>query len=100
MLEAAGALDPAGEACREYERVVHAKYPDQIRTEAKEFSTKRLACQSGVERSAIMNFKEKRHNQAAYFAKAHKGHTLSAEQENHSEKRVWQVRNRVGIGLA
>jgi hypothetical protein len=58
MLADAGALDPADETCREYERVVDAKYLDQIRTEAKEFSNKRLSRQSGVARRAIINFKK------------------------------------------
>jgi DNA-binding Xre family transcriptional regulator len=58
MLADAGALDPADETCREYERVVDAKYLDQIRTEAKQFSNKLLSRQSGVARSAIMNFKK------------------------------------------
>ena len=58
MLAEAGALDPADETCREYERVVDTKYLDQIRTEAKQFSNKRLSRQSGVARCAIMNFKK------------------------------------------
>jgi transcriptional regulator with XRE-family HTH domain len=58
MMPEAGALDPADETCREYERVVDAKYLDQIRAEAKQFSNKRLSRQSGVARSAIMNFKK------------------------------------------
>jgi hypothetical protein len=58
MLSDAGALDPADETCREYERVVDAKYLDQIRTEAKHFSNKLLSRQSGVARCAIMNFKK------------------------------------------
>jgi hypothetical protein len=56
----AGALDPADETSREYERVVDPKYLDQIRTEAKQFSNKLLSRQSGVARSAIMNFKKGR----------------------------------------
>jgi hypothetical protein len=60
MLAEAGDLDPADETSREYERVVDPKYLDQIRTEAKQFSTKLLSCQSGVARSAIMNFKKGR----------------------------------------
>jgi hypothetical protein len=60
MMPEAGALDPADETCREYERVVDAKYLDQIRPEAKQFSNKRLSRQSGVARSAIMNFKNGR----------------------------------------
>jgi hypothetical protein len=71
MLAAAGALDPADETCRKYERVVDAKYLDQIRAEAKQFSDKLLSGQSGIARCAIMNFKNgKEHDQAAYFAKA------------------------------
>jgi hypothetical protein len=60
MMPEAGALDPADETCREYERVVDPKYLDQIRMEANEFSNKRLSRQSGVARSAIMNFKNGR----------------------------------------
>jgi len=60
VLSEAGVLDSADETCREYERVVDPKYLDQIRTQAKEFSTKRLSRQSGVARSAIMNFKKGR----------------------------------------
>ena len=58
MLADAGALDPADETCREYERVVDAKYLDQIRAEAKEFSTKLLWRQSRVAECAIRNFKK------------------------------------------
>ena len=58
MLADAGALDPADETSREYERVVDPKYLDQIRTEAKQFSNKLLSRQSGVARSAIINFKK------------------------------------------
>src|ERR1017187_7321582 len=60
MLADAGALDPADATCREYERVVDAKYLDQIRTEAKHFSNKLLSRRSGVARCAIMNFKKGR----------------------------------------
>jgi len=60
MLTDAGALDPADETCREYERVVDVKYLNQIRTQAKEFSNNRLSRQSGVARSTIMNFKKGR----------------------------------------
>ena len=58
MMAEAGALDPADETCREYERVVDPKYLDQIRAEAKQFSTKLLSRQSGVARCAIRNFKK------------------------------------------
>lgn len=60
MMPDAGAIDLADETCREYERVVDPKYLDQIRTLAKQFSNKRLSRQSGVARSAIMNFKKGR----------------------------------------
>jgi hypothetical protein len=60
MMSEAGAVDPADETSREYERVVDPKYLDQIRTEAKQFSNKLLSRQSGVARSAIMNFKKGR----------------------------------------
>jgi len=57
MLAEAGALDPADETFREYERVVDPKYLDQIRAEAKQFSTKLLSRQSRVAKCAIRNFK-------------------------------------------
>jgi hypothetical protein len=60
MLAEAGALDPADETCREYERVVDANYLDQIRTQAKQFSNKLLSRQSGVARCAIINFKKEK----------------------------------------
>lgn len=60
MLADAGALDPADETFREYQRVVDPKYLDQIRGEAKQFSSKLLSRRSGVARSAIMNFKKGR----------------------------------------
>ena len=58
MLADAGALDPADGTCREYERVVDAKYLDQIRAEAKQFSTRSLSRQSGVAKCAIINLKK------------------------------------------
>src|SRR5246127_571836 len=58
MMPDAGALDPADETCREYERVVDAKYRDEIREQAKQFSTKRLARQSRVAECSIRNFKK------------------------------------------
>jgi len=60
MLANAGALDSADETCCEYERVVAAKYLEDIRAAAKQFSSKRLSRQSGVARSAILNFKNER----------------------------------------
>jgi hypothetical protein len=60
MLAEAGALDPADETCREYERGVDPSYLDQIRTQAKQFSTRSLSRQSGVAKCAIINFKNGR----------------------------------------
>jgi hypothetical protein len=57
MMAEAGSLDPADETFREYERVVDPKYLDQIRTQAKQFSTKRLSRQSRVAECAIRSFK-------------------------------------------
>ncbi|HTS05058.1 MAG TPA: helix-turn-helix transcriptional regulator [Candidatus Eisenbacteria bacterium] len=62
MMPEAGLIDPADETSREYERVVDPKYLDQIRTEAKQFSTKNLSRKSGIARSAIMNFKKGRNS--------------------------------------
>lgn len=62
MMPEAGVLDSADETCRVYERVVDPEYLDQIRTQAKAFSNKRLSRQSGVARSAIMNFKNGRNS--------------------------------------
>jgi hypothetical protein len=57
MMTEAGALDPADETFREYERVVDAKYLDEIRVEAKQFSTKLLSRRSRVAECAIRHFK-------------------------------------------
>jgi len=58
MLTDAGALDPADETSREYERVVDVKYLDHIRAQAKQFFTKLLSRQSRVAECAIRNFKK------------------------------------------
>jgi len=58
MMPEAVALDPADETCREYERVVDPKYLDQIRAQAKQFSTKLLSRQSTVAECAIRHFKK------------------------------------------
>ena len=57
MMPDAGALDPVDETFREYERVVDPRYLDQIRREAKQFSTKLLSRESSVAECAIRNFK-------------------------------------------
>ena len=57
MMPEAGALDPADATCREYERIVDLEYLNQIRTEAKQFSTKLLSRKSRVAECAIRNFK-------------------------------------------
>lgn len=58
MMDEAGILDPTHETFREYERVVDRKYLEQIRSEAKSFSTKRLSHQSKLAECAIRNFKK------------------------------------------
>jgi hypothetical protein len=58
MMAEAGALDPRHETFREYERVVDAKYLDEIRAQAKQFSTKLLSRQSALAECAIRNFKK------------------------------------------
>ena len=62
MMADAGALDPADETCREYERVVDPKYLEEIRAQAKEFSTKRLARRSRLGECTIRNFKNGKGN--------------------------------------
>jgi hypothetical protein len=57
MMAEAGALDPMDETFREYERVVDAKYLDEIRAQAKQFSTKRLSRQARLAKCAIRAFK-------------------------------------------
>jgi len=57
MMAEAGALDPADETFREYERVVDAKYLADIRAEAKQFSTKLLSRRSRLAECAIRSFK-------------------------------------------
>jgi hypothetical protein len=58
MLADAGVLDSVDETCREYERIVDAKYLDHIRAQAKQFSTRSLTRQSGVAKCAIISFKK------------------------------------------
>jgi hypothetical protein len=57
MMTEAGALDPVERTFREYERVVDPKYLEEIRAEAKQFSTKLLSRKSRVAECAIRNFK-------------------------------------------
>jgi hypothetical protein len=57
MMAEAGLLDSTDETFREYERVVDTKYLDEIRAEAKQFSTKLLSRKSGVAECAIRHFK-------------------------------------------
>jgi hypothetical protein len=57
MMAEAGALDPTDETAREYERVVDAQYLEEIRGEAKQFSTKLLARQSRLAEGTIRSFK-------------------------------------------
>jgi hypothetical protein len=60
MMADAGALDPTHETFREYERIVDAKYLDEIRAQAKQFSTKLLSRRSRVAECAIRNFKNEK----------------------------------------
>ena len=57
MMAEAGALDPLDETFREYERVVDPKYLEEIRAEAKQFSTKLLSRRSRLAECAIRSFK-------------------------------------------
>jgi hypothetical protein len=57
MMTDAGMLDPAHETFHEYKRVVDEKYLDEIRAQAKQFSTKRLARNSGLVEDTIRRFK-------------------------------------------
>ena len=56
MLADAGLVDPADETCREYERVVNAKYLEEILAQAKEFVTKLLSRKAVLAQCAIRNF--------------------------------------------
>jgi hypothetical protein len=60
MMADAGILDSIDETCREYERVVDPKYLEQIRTQAKEFSTKLLSRKASLAECAIRRFKNGR----------------------------------------
>jgi hypothetical protein len=57
MMAEAGIVDSTHETFREYERVVDQQYLEEIRTQAKEFSTKRLSRQSRLAECAIRSFK-------------------------------------------
>ncbi len=57
MMDEAAELDPTHETFREYERVVDAKYLDEIRVQANQFSTKRLSRRSGLAEDTIRRFK-------------------------------------------
>jgi hypothetical protein len=57
MMTEAGVVDPVDETFREYERVVDAKFLDEVRVQAKQFSTKRLSRRSGLAEDTIRRFK-------------------------------------------
>jgi hypothetical protein len=57
MMTDAGTLDPIHDTFREYERVVDHKYLNEIRAQAKQFSTKLLSRKSLIAECAIRNFK-------------------------------------------
>ena len=58
MMAEAGALYLADETFREYERIIDAKYLEEIRAEAKQFSTKLLSRRSRLAECAIRSFKK------------------------------------------
>ena len=60
MMAEAGAIEPADETFREYERVVDPKYLETIRQQAKQFSTKLVSRQSRVAECAIRDFENGR----------------------------------------
>jgi len=53
----AGAVDSVDESFREYERVVDPKYLDEVRAQAKEFSTKLLFREARLTECAIRSLK-------------------------------------------
>jgi hypothetical protein len=57
MMAEAGDVDPTDETFREYERVVDPKYLDEIREQAKQFSTKLLSRSARLAECAIRSFK-------------------------------------------
>lgn len=57
MMAEAGILDAMDETCREYERVIDPKYLDEIRGQAKQFSTKCLSRKAALAECAIRSFK-------------------------------------------
>ena len=58
MMAEAGIVEPTDDTFREYERVVDQQYLEEIRTQAKEFSTKRLSRQARLAECAIRSFKK------------------------------------------
>lgn len=60
MLPDAGTLDPTQETLREYERVVDPKYLEEIRTQAKCFSTKLLSRRARLTEHVIRMFKNEK----------------------------------------
>ena len=57
MMDEAAQLDPTHETFREYERIVDPKYLDEIRAQAKQFSTKLLSRRSALAEDTIRRFK-------------------------------------------
>jgi hypothetical protein len=62
MMDEAAELDSTHETFREYERIVDSKYLDEIRAQAKHFSTKRLSRNSGLAEDTIRRFKNGKHS--------------------------------------
>jgi hypothetical protein len=86
VMPGAGALDPADETSRDYERVIDPKYLDQIRTQAKEFSNKSLTSIGSCEVRNHELQEGKEHDQAPHFAKADKAiHDLQNKESQVNE---------------
>ena len=62
MMAEAGALDPMDRTFREYERVVDAKYLEEIRAGAKQFSTKLLSRRARLAEDTVRRFKNGEHS--------------------------------------
>jgi hypothetical protein len=62
MMDEAAELDSTHETFREYERIVDSEYLDEIRAQAKHFSTKRLSRNSGLAEDTIRRFKNGKHS--------------------------------------
>jgi hypothetical protein len=62
MMDEAAELDSTHETFREYERIVDLKYLDEIRAQAKRFSTKRLSRRAALAEDTVRRFKNGKNN--------------------------------------